>query len=156
MAYPANYSWVGNFQEGACAVQIGNSYMHIDCKGEPLYEESYSYVGDYRDGVAVAWVGATRMCRHILKDGRKLHDLEYRYLGVFHKGLAKAKDDRGWTHVRMSGEPAYPRRYKSVEDFYNGLALVETYAGNFIRIDEDGHTCVKLRHIDSEDLPEAY
>jgi hypothetical protein len=138
IAYPANYSWVGNFQEGACAVQIGNNYMHIDCKGEPLYEERYAYVGDYRDGVAVAWVGDTRMCRHILKNGRKLHDQEYRYLGVFHKGLAKAKDDGGWTHVRMSGDPAYPRRYKSVEDFYNGLALVETCAGIFIRIDEEG------------------
>lgn len=149
MAYSANYPWVGNFQEGACVVQAGDGFMHIDGEGKPLYPERYAYVGDYRDGVAVAWIGATRKCRHILKDGRKLHELEYRYLGVFHKGLAKAKDEDGWTHVRTSGEPAYPRRYKSVEDFYNGLALAETHAGTFIRIDEDGHTYANLAPVDA-------
>lgn len=144
IAYSTNYTWVGNYQEGACAVQSGDGYVHIDIEGRPLYLERYAYVGDYRDGIAVAWVADTKKCRHILKDGRRLHELEYRYLGVFHKGLAKANDGDGWTHVRMSGEPAYNQRYKSVEDFYNGLALVETYTGNFIRIDEDGRTISTL------------
>jgi len=143
-AYPVNYLWVGNFQEGACAVRSDEGYLHIENDGRPLYPDRYAYVGDYRDGIAVAWVASSRNCLHILKDGSKLHDRAYNYLGVFHKGLAKAKDARGWTHIRKSGEPAYRRRFKGVEDFYNGVALVETHAGDFIRIDEDGHTLETL------------
>ena len=143
-AYPQNYIWVGNFQEGACVVHSDAGYMHIDEEGVPLYPERYAYVGDYRDGIAVAWVATSRSCHHILKDGRKLNGREYRYLGVFHKGLAKAKDADGWTHIRISGEPAYRRRFKSVEDFYNGIALAETHEGDFIRIDEDGRTLETL------------
>lgn len=144
MAYPVNYIWVGNFQEGACAVHSDDGYMHIEKDGEPLYPERYAYVGDYHEGIAVAWVAMSRSCHHILKDGRKLNGREYRYLGVFHKGLAKAKDADGWTHIRMTGEAAYRRRFKSVEDFYNGIALAETHEGDFIRIDEDGRTLETL------------
>ena len=36
-----------------------------------------------------------------------------------------------------------------MEDFYNGLALAETHAGTFIRIDEDGHTHANLAPVDA-------
>jgi len=143
-AYAERYNWVGNFQEDACAVHSEAGYMHIDKEGVPLYSERYAYVGDYHDGIAVAWDSKSRNCLHIIKDGRKLNGHEYRYLGAFHKGLAKAKDVFGWTHVRMSGEPAYRQRFKSVEDFYNGMALAETYGGDFIRIDGNGETLETL------------
>lgn len=143
-AYQESYDWAGNFQEGACAVRSGDEYMHIDGDGKPLYPERYAYVGDFRDGICVAWVANPGKCIHIMKSGRKLHGQAYRYLGVFHKGLAKALDEGGWTHVSSSGEPAYVRRFRSAEDFYNGLALVETHAGHFIRIDENGQTREKL------------
>jgi hypothetical protein len=143
-AYPQCFTWVGNFQEGACVVHSDAGYMHIDEEGVPLYPERYAYVGDYRDGIAVAWSSASRNCQHILKSGRKLHGHEYCYLGVFHKGFAKAKDALGWTHINMSGQPAYSHRFKSIEDFYNGIALAETFGGDFVRINVNGETIERL------------
>ncbi len=64
---------------------------------------------------------------------------------MFHKGLARARDDGGWMHIRPRGEPRYDRRFAAVEPFYNGQARVERHEGGLEVIDEDGRTLVELR-----------
>jgi len=64
---------------------------------------------------------------------------------VFHKGFAPKRDAEGWMHVTGEGRPGYPRRFASVEPFYNGQARVERLDGGAEVIAEDGRTLVELR-----------
>jgi hypothetical protein len=66
-------------------------------------------------------------------------------LDVFHKGLARARDEGGWTHVEATGRPISARRFANVEPFYNGQPRVETLDGGLEVIDEDGTTIVRVR-----------
>ena len=66
-------------------------------------------------------------------------------LDVFHKGLARARDADGWTHIDRCGEPAYARRFAQVEPFYNGQAGVERDDGGLEVIDSTGAVLVELR-----------
>jgi len=59
-------------------------------------------------------------------------------LGVFHKGYATAKDNRGAFHINKKGEPLYKRRYQWIEPFYNGYALVCKHNGEKLIINEQG------------------
>jgi hypothetical protein len=139
-AYEERYAWCGNFQEGFCPVreQSGN-YFHITGTGERLYSQSYRYVGDFKDGIAV-------LCRddgtssHIDAQGKFIHSHWFLQLDVFHKAFARAKDERGWFHIRKGGSPAYSNRFLSIEPFYNGQAHVEDFQGNLLVIDEEGQT----------------
>jgi len=144
--YEEKYAWCGNFQEGLCPVrdQAGN-YFHITRNGERLYAQNYHYVGDFRDSLAV-------VCRedgkssHIDINGELIHNNWFLQLDVFHKGFARAKDERGWFHIKKDYSttpcvaPAYPRRFANLELFYNGQAHAEDFAGNLIVIDEVGQT----------------
>lgn len=138
--YQERYAWCGNFQEGFCPVkdQAGN-YFHINRKGERSYSQNYRYVGDFKDAIAV-------VCRdngtssHIDTQGKFIHSNWYLQLDVFHKAFARAKDERGWIHIRKDGSPAYSIRFLSIEPFYNGQAHVEDLEGNLLVIDEEGQT----------------
>ena len=66
-------------------------------------------------------------------NGKKFLDL-----GVYHKGFATAKDEKGWFHIDKSGNPVYAERYLIVEPFYNGFALVTDFLGNKMIINEKG------------------
>ena len=145
-AYEERYAWCGNFQEGLSPVrdQAGN-YFHINRNGERLYGQNYRYVGDFKDEIAV-------VCRdngtssHIDTEGKFIHSHWYLQLDVFHKGFARAKDERGWFHIKKGrrstpdGLPAYHKRFSSIEPFYNGQAHVEDFEGNLLVIDEEGQT----------------
>lgn len=143
--YVARYDWCGNYQGGRCAVrEQGGRYLHLDEAGHPAYRERWRYVGDYRHGIAVVQ-GDDGRSTHIDRDGGVLHEQWFVDLDVFHKGLARARDRRGWTHVRPDGRPAYERRFAMVEPFYNGQARVETDDGGLEVIDHTGATLVVLR-----------
>ena len=139
-AYQERYAWCGNFQEGFCPVrdQAGN-YFHINRKGERSYSQNYRYVGDFKDAIAV-------VCRddgtssHVDTEGKFIHSHWYLQLDVFHKAFARAKDERGWVHIRKDGSPAYSNRFSSIEPFYNGQAHVEDFEGNLLVINEEGET----------------
>ncbi|MBC6474809.1 MAG: WG repeat-containing protein [Hormoscilla sp. GM102CHS1] len=146
--YPDRYDWCGNFQEGRSAVRTWDGqYFHIRPDGTKAYESGnigYRYVGDYREGIAVVQREDGRHA-HITLDGRPQHQRCFRDLDVFHKGFARARDDRGWHHINLQGEPAYGRRFAAVEPFYNGQARVEDFDGALLVIDEAGETIVQLR-----------
>jgi len=139
------FDWCGNFQGGRCAVRFRDgAYGHIDTNGNPAYRTRYRYVGDYRD--AVACVQDDRgLHTHIDRAGRPLHGRWFNDLDVFHKGIARARDARGWCHVDGRGEPLYARRFANVEPFYNGQARVESAEGALLVIDESGRRVVELR-----------
>ena len=138
--YQHRYEWCGNFQEQRCCVrnQKGN-YFHILSNGAPLYSDSYLYAGDYKDGIAV-------VCRsdgkssHIDLEGTIVHNNWYEQLDIFHKGFARAKDEKGWFHVNLDGKPAYDERFKSLETFYNGQGHAETLKGDLVVINEKAET----------------
>lgn len=145
-AYKDRYAWCGNFQEGLCPVRNQDGeYFHIDGHGKRLYDQTYQYVGDFKDGVAV-------VCRddgkssHIDPCGRLIHAEWYVQLDVFHKGFARAKDDRGWFHIRKNGIEAYPKRFISIEPFYNGQAHAEDFGGNLVVINEEGDSVKEIFH----------
>lgn len=144
-AYGERYSWCGNFQGGRCTVrELGGAYSHIAPDGRPVYPERWRYAGDYRGGIAVVQAADGRST-HIDRDGRALHRRWFVDLDVFHKGLARARDEDGWTHVDKKGYAVYSRRFAAVEPFYNGQARVERFDGALDVIDESGTTLVELR-----------
>lgn len=144
-AYDGRFAWCGNFQEQRCPVrQEDGRYHHIDPMGAALYDSRWRYAGDFRGGVAVVQDDTGRST-HMDQRGQLLHDRWFFDLDVFHKGFARARDERGWTHVDRSGLPIYPRRFAMVEPFYNGQARVELDDGAIEVIDEEGTTLVRLR-----------
>jgi hypothetical protein len=136
--YSEHYSWCGNFQNGACSIRdFAGYYFHIDLDGKSLYKQKYYYAGDFKDNIAVVQNEAG-LYTHIYFDGSKVHDRWFSDLDVFHKNLARAKDDHGWHHINMQGEAVYPQYYKMIEPFYNGYARVEDEWGSLLIIDESG------------------
>lgn len=149
------YAWCGNFQEGRCTVRdTENWYQHIDASGRPAYQRRYRYAGDFREGIAVVQRQDGRSS-HVDEVGRLIHGVHYLDLDVFHKGFARARDDRGWMHVDRSGRPIYAHRFASVEPFYNGQARVETDDGALMIIDERGDRVLELRSAEGDAASEA-
>ena len=75
-----------------------------------------------------------------------LHGRWFLDLDVFHKNYARARDEQGWHHVDIHGQPLYQDRYRNVEPFYNGQARVEGFDGSLSVIGEMGETLVELRN----------
>ena len=143
--YVARYAWCGNFQEGRCTVRTHDGrYLHLTAEGAPAYPARWRYAGDFRDSVAVVQADDGRST-HIDPDGHLVHGQWFHDLDVYHKGFARARDARGWTHVDIQGRPIYARRFAAVEPFYNGQARVECFDGRLEVIGEDGNTRVVLR-----------
>lgn len=144
-AYGERYAWCGNFQERRCAVRDRRArYRHISPSGAPCGERTWRYAGDFRDGIAVVQ-GDDGRSTHVRLDGSILHGAWFEDLDVFHKGMARARDVRGWTHVDRDGRPAYTARFAMVEPFYNGQARVERFDGALLVIDSRGATIVEVR-----------
>ena len=143
--YPERYAWCGNFQEGRCPVRLPDGrYLHIHEDGRPAYSERHRYAGDFKDGYAVVQRDDGRHS-HIDKSGALVHGRWFLDLDVFHKNLARAREERGWHHVDIHGQPLYQDRYRNVEPFYNGQARVEGDDGSLSVIGEAGETLVELR-----------
>ena len=152
--YPEKYAWVGNFQEEICVVRdFQGFYFHIDKKGTPLYPNRYAYAGDFKDGIAVI-CDELKGHAHINREGRFIHSKYFHQLDVFHKGFARAKDDRGWGHINKTGDFIYKDRYLSIEPFYNGLAYAEDNNERLLLINEVGEIVKIIRdvHNHSNDL----
>lgn len=143
-AYTTRFAWCGNFQQQCCSVMgHENHYYHIDTQGSPLYEAKYAYAGDFRNGVATVQ-NHEGLHTHIDATGNYLHGVWFFDLDVYHKGYARAKDDRGWCHINASGAPLYAERYAMVEPFYNERARVQTFSGKLQTIDTYGNCLTPL------------
>lgn len=142
--YKNDFAWCGNYQENICTVRdFDNKYFHIDSKGDNIYSEKYKYAGDYKDGFAVVKL-ENGLCKHIDKRGKGLNGKIFKDLGVFHKSYATAKDKKGWFHIDRFGNDLYNERYLSIEPFYNGFALVETFENRKLIISETGKKIVEI------------
>lgn len=145
MLYPIRYEWCGNFQDGLCPVKDqSNAYFHIDRNGNTAYPQKYSYVGDFKDGIAVV-CNENGLHTHIDSAGRLLHGKWFIDLDIFHKGFARAQDERGWFHLTKQGRAVYPQRYTKLEPFYNGAARVEQANGELLVINTNGKAVTQLR-----------
>ena len=143
--YAERHRWCGNYQGGRVTVRRSDGrYGHLDLAGRPVGLARWRYAGDYRDGVAVVQ-GDDGRHTHIDAGGALLHGVWFLDLDVFHKGFARARDERGWLHVDRSGGPIYERRFAAVEPFYNGQARVERLDGGLEVIDERGRALLELR-----------
>ncbi|MGI9297971.1 MAG: methyltransferase [Gammaproteobacteria bacterium] len=137
-AYRARYAWCGNFQGERAVVRARAGYRHILPDGRALYGGSFLYAGDFRERRAVVRLH-DGLCAHICEDGGFAHSARYLDLDAYHKGFARARDERGWMHVGGDGKPAYQKRFAAAEPFYNGRALAETFAGEIVTIDASGN-----------------
>jgi O-methyltransferase len=139
------FDWCGNFQDGRCAVRFGDGlYGHIKVGGTLAYEDRHLYAGDFRDGIAVVRYVENGLCGHIDDSGRPIHSHRYLDLDVFHKGYARAKDERGWFHVHLDGTPAYAGHFAAVEPFYNGQARILTNDGEYQVVDVQSRTLASV------------
>ena len=88
--------------------------------------------------------------RAIDENGRFLHTADEKSsfldLDVYHKGLAKARDEAGWFFIDRRGiDVGGGRRYRQVENFYNGQALVHLLKdGSRCVIDEEHRILARL------------
>ena len=143
--YPERYAWCGNFSGSRCPVRtFDGTYLHLTRDGKPAYSEQYAYAGDYRDGYAVVQ-RRDGLHTHVDSAGRPLHGVWFVDLDVFHKGFARARDERGFHHVDVQARSLYARRFAAIEPFYNGQARVEAFDGALEVIDETGQTVQCLR-----------
>jgi hypothetical protein len=140
-AYHGSWNWCGNFQQRLCPVRNEKGeYYHIQTDGKIIPGGPHSYAGDFREGFAVVR-GIDGLCRHINREGQYIHDFLFLDLDVFHKGFARARDERGWHHINTEGiDISGGERYAEIEPFYNGQALVRSITGEYLVIDEDGNT----------------
>lgn len=139
------FDWCGNFQEGRCTVRfLGGQYGHITTDGRVAYEHRHLYAGDFREGVAVVRYADDGLCGHIDESGRPTYAPRFLDVDVFHKGYARARDERGWFHIRVDGSAAYERRFNAVEPFYNGQALVESLKGERLVVSERAEAVLRV------------
>ena len=139
-AYTDRWNWCGNFQQQLCVVrnEIGE-YYHIKADGTLIPGGPHSYAGDFREGFAVVR-GMDGLCRHINGEGQYIHDFAFLDLDVFHKGFARARDDRGWYFIDCQGRDILNgQRFFEIEPFYNGQALVKKFGGQRAVITEECH-----------------
>ena len=138
-AYSAKWDWCGNFQQQLCVVRNeAGEYYHIKTDGTLIPSGPHSYVGDFREGFAVVR-GTDGLCRHINRNGQYIHDFAFLDLDVFHKGIARALDVRGWHFVDIRGQDILNgQRFMEIEPFYNGQALVKKFGGQRAVITEGG------------------
>ena len=157
-AYTDEWAWVGNFQGGRCAVRRADGgYAHIDAEGTLRTGGPHAYAGDFREGLAVVRSAFDGLCRHVDAEGRAPLGAPpsrgWLDLDVFHKGFARARDERGWHFVRRAdwGDASTGVRYSALEPFYNGQALATRLDGNRCVVTEDGRTALELLPARGED-----
>lgn len=153
--YDQRYAWCGNYQENFCVVKdlLTGSYYHIARTGERIYVDNYRYVGDYRDGIAVVCAD-NGLHTHIDVHGNYIHDKWFLGLDVFHKSVARARDEGGWFHVDRNGCALYSQRYKNIEPYYNNVAHVEDFNGGLYTINLSGEKITVIRAAENNYLGE--
>lgn len=73
-------------------------------------------------------------------------------MDVYHKGFARARDENGWFFINREGDDmGQGRRYRQIENFYNGQALVQLLAdGSRCVINEEHQILTRLDSCDRE------
>jgi hypothetical protein len=136
-AHEHHFNWAGNYQEGLCSVRDETfNYYHIDQDGNRAYNTDYRYTGDFKYGIACVMLSNERWT-HIDRNGNLLHGKVFCEVGVYHKGIATARDEAGWFHIDKEARPLYTHRFSSIEPFYNGISLA-TIKGEKVLIQESG------------------
>jgi hypothetical protein len=142
--YDDNYTWAGNYQQDKVVVRADKLYFHLDKNGQRYYNDEYIYAGDYKDGFAVVKM-SDGYYNHIDLNGHlQYENSHFLDLGVFHKNIATARDERGYHHTDKNGRALYKERYMQVEPFYNGAALVTNFDHSRLIIAENGDWILSL------------
>ncbi len=136
-AYPGSWKWCGNFQSNRSVVQDHKlGFYYIDRAGA-VQSGPWTYAGDYREGAAAVMI-AWNQWRHIDPAGAFLHPHSFLELDVFHKGWARARDEKGWHHIDKNGREHSSARFKAVEPFYNEWALCRSLDDSVCRVSVGG------------------
>jgi len=155
LIYEEKYAWVGNYQENVCTIRDQNgNYFHINDVGERIYNENMLYAGDFKDDIAVIRK-KTGLCTHVYINGDYIHNQYFLDLDIYHKKLARARDDEGWFHIDLNGHKMYNQRFQIVEPFYNGFAFVETIDGIKQIINEKGEKVHSILEKSSDETQNA-
>jgi hypothetical protein len=110
----------------------------------------------YFQGSAVVSSSIDGLFRAIDENGYSLHSSSEKTslfdLDVYHKGLARARDENGWFFIdRVGFDIGKGRRYRQIENFYNGQALVQLlHDGSRCIIDEHHRILARLHSCNDE------
>lgn len=125
------------------------------------YQTKFCFVNSakkikYFQGAAVVRSIQDGLFRMIDENGRYIHPKNDRYafldLDVYHKGYARARDDSGWFFIDTNGEDvSRGQRYRQIENFYNGQALVQMLNdGSRCIINEQNEVLLRLDQCERE------
>jgi hypothetical protein len=115
------------------------------------------FIACYIKGSAVVRSSVDGLFRAIDENGDLLHSsstkTSFLDLDVYHKGLARARDENGWFFINRAGvDVGGGRRYRQIENFYNGQALVQLFHnGSRCIIDEQHRILTRLHNCNDED-----
>jgi Fructose-2,6-bisphosphatase len=117
------YTWTGDVQEGTQIVRDkDHKYFHVKENGNRIYCQRYAHASDFKDSVAIVTVDGVGST-FITDLGELLNNKWFLECRPYHEGYATVRDERGWFHIDVDGNPLYDRRYRMAEPFYNGFAL---------------------------------
>lgn len=125
-------------KENICTVRnFEGAYFHINMNGERIYPAKYRYTGDFKDSIACVMLENGRF-KHIDSSGEFVYPFEFLDIGVYHKGLATARDERGWMHIDLDGKAQYDNRFIELEPLYNDSAFARLPSGARIIVKRSG------------------
>ncbi len=142
--------WIGEPHEGIRTFRSKDGkYGFLTEQGFPLTSERFDYADEMKYSMTV--VGLEGKGFTYLTDlGQYPIDKWFVECTPFHKGYATARDERGWYHIDLSGNPIYKERYAYAEPFYNEVALCRDVEGNWYLVRQDGGSEIIIRGGSSE------
>ncbi len=156
-AYKKRYRHVGSFSEGLAPADNGKELgaFHIDRSGNPIYEERFRVVKSFYQGIALV-LDKNFNAFFIDRTGRPIFgDKKWKFAWrSFREGMAAVVSEnhgrRESYHINLTGNAAYEKRFKFVSSFFEGLAVVETFEGEWYHILPDGSPAYKERYRGAE------
>ena len=160
------YSRAGYFSEGLAKVENNNIIGYIDPSGElkiPLTFENRAWRAlPFSEGLAAVWVG--KLWGYINKKGEWVAKPQFHDASSFSEGRARIMiggewvpknniwfSDRDSTNpclygfIDKTGKTVIEPKYREAEDFYKGMALVQSRNGKSQYIERDGKVIWKSK-----------
>lgn len=118
---------------------ISDGTHHIDCDGNPTYEERFHEVLKFHaPGLASVQRGSEAW--HIHPDGSAAYGHRFKRTFGFYEGVAAVISEDGWLHIRPSGEAIYRQRYEWCGNFQAERCAVRLSDGRYQHIEPSGES----------------
>ena len=140
--YSQRYTHVMKFHEpGLAPVKSEVHAFHIDVEGRPAYFNRY-----FQEHNCPVKDKITDLYFHINRDGQKIYQKQYRYVGDFKDGSAVVCNELGLhTHIDPQGNPLHNCWFRDLDVYHKGYARAQDEQGWF-HINKQGIPIYKSRY----------